>query len=248
MTFQRSGFADMEYLVWEHKSVAGQGVSQAELSFTGPRHGVAAWIAKPAPLGSLDFVSPKAMMAGTMVLTSPAQIFDDVRELATASNPNAFTTLTQAEQVLKVSLKEDFLRQLVGEITLELDNIAPPRPAWKAIFKVNDAERLQQSLNTLLTAAHFQTEQSGDGDVTYHAVKIPSAKEAVEIGYTIMDGYLVVGSSREVVATGFDCIGQANRWESRKSSWRLCQRAKRRRLPDCCIRTRSQWRRCSCGK
>jgi len=200
MTFQRSGFADMKYLVWAHKSVGGQEVSQAELSFTGPRHGVAAWIAKPAPLGSLDFVSPKAMMAGTMVLTSPAQIFDDVREIATASNPNAFAALTQAEQVLKLNLKEDLLRQLGGEITLELDNIAPPKPEWKAILKVNNVNRLQQSLNTLLTAVHFQTEQADDGSVTYHAVKIPSAKGAVEIEYAFVDGYLVVGSSRDVVA------------------------------------------------
>jgi hypothetical protein len=200
MTFQRSGFADMKYLVWAHKSVGGQEVSQAELSFTGPRHGVAAWIGKPAPLGSLDFVSPKAMMAGTMVLTSPAQNFDDVRELATASNPNAFATLTQAEQVLKLSLKEDLLRHLAGEITLELDSIAPPKPEWKAILKVNNVASLQQSLDTLLAAVHFETEQADEGGVTYHAVKIPSAKDAVEIGYAFLDGYLVVGSSREVLA------------------------------------------------
>lgn len=200
MTFQHSGFADMKYLVWDHKSVAGQEVSQAELSFTGPRHGMAAWIGKPAPLGSLDFVSPKAMMAGTVVLSNPAQIFEDVREIATASNPNAFATLTQAEQVLKFSLKEDLLRQLAGELTLELDNIAPPKPEWKAILKVNDVAGLQQSLDTLLAAVHFETEQADEGGVTYHAVKIPSAKEAVEIGYAFLDGYLVVGSSREVLA------------------------------------------------
>ena len=61
---QRTGFGDVKYLVWEHKSVADQAVSQAELSFIGPRHGVASWLAVPALLGSLDFVSPKAMLAG----------------------------------------------------------------------------------------------------------------------------------------------------------------------------------------
>jgi hypothetical protein len=200
MTFQRSGFADMKYLVWAHTNMAGQGVSQAELSFTGPRHGVASWIAKPAALGSLDFVSSKTMMAGTLVLTSPAQIFDDLRELATASNPNAFATLAQAEQALNFSLKEDLLRQLEGEITLELDSVAPPKPKWKAILKASDAGRLEQSLNKLLAAVHFEAEHDDEGGVTYHAVKIPSAKEPIEIGYAFVDGYLVVGSSRETVA------------------------------------------------
>ena len=59
---QRTGFADMKYLVWRHKSVAGHASSEAELSFTGPRHGVASWLASPGPLGSLDFVSPRAVL------------------------------------------------------------------------------------------------------------------------------------------------------------------------------------------
>jgi type II secretory pathway pseudopilin PulG len=201
ITFQRSGFADMKYVVWEHKSVAGQEVSQAELSFTGPRHGMAAWMAKPAPLGSLDFVSPKAMLAGTVVLTSPAQIFEDIRELATASNPNAFATLEQAEQALKISLKEDLLRHLEGEITLELDSVTPPRPEWKAIFKVSDANRLQQTLGTLLAAVHIEAQQYVvNGGVAYYTVRIPSGQTTIEIGYAFVDGYLVIGSSRETVA------------------------------------------------
>src|SRR5260370_27648365 len=72
VAFQRTGFADMKYLVWAHKSVAGEAASQAELSFVAPRHGMASWLAKPAPLGSLDFPSPEAMMVSTTVLPSPS--------------------------------------------------------------------------------------------------------------------------------------------------------------------------------
>ena len=52
--FQRSGFADMQYLVWDHKTVAGVPISQMELRFSSPRHAAASWLAKPHPLGSLD--------------------------------------------------------------------------------------------------------------------------------------------------------------------------------------------------
>ena len=200
MTLQRSGFADLKYLVWEHKSVAGQEVSQAELSFVAPRHGAASWLAKPALLGSLDFVSPKTMLAGTMVLTNPAQIFDDVKELASISDPNAFAPLAQAEQVLKLSLKEDLLSYLGGEITLELDSVTPPKPEWKAILKVKDATRVQQTFSTLLAAAHVEAGQYlVHGGVTYYAVKIPSPQTTFEISYAFVDGYLVLGSSREAV-------------------------------------------------
>lgn len=198
--FQRTGFADMKYLVWEHKSVAGQAASQAELSFMAPRHGMASWLAKPAPLGSLDFASPKAMFASTLMFTSPSQIFDDVREFTTASNPNAFATLDQAQQGLKLSLKEDLLRYLGGEITFELDNVTPPKPAWRGMLKVTDPSRLQQTLSTLLGVAHIQPERSDVEGVIYYTVRIPSAQTSFDIGYAFLDGYLIIGSSYESVA------------------------------------------------
>jgi type II secretory pathway pseudopilin PulG len=199
MTLQRTGFADMKYLVWEHKKVAGQEVSEAELSFIAPRHGVASWLAKPAPLGSLDFVSPKAMLAGTVVLTSPAQIFEDVKELASASDSNAFATLSQAEQGLKLSLKEDLLSYLGGEITAEVEDVTSPVPVWKAILRVNEPGRLQQTLSTLLAAAHIEVAQADEGPVTYYTVRIPSSPTSFEIGYAFVQGYLIIASSRETV-------------------------------------------------
>jgi type IV pilus assembly protein PilA len=203
LSFQRSGFADMKYLVWGHTLVSGQEVSQAELSFVSPRHGAASWLAKPTLMGSLDFVSPKALLVGTTVLANPAQILDDVRELASATNPNAFAWLAQGEQALKVSVKEDLLRQLGGEITLELDSVTAPRPEWKTILKVIDQERLQKTLTTLLAATHLDGEQPVvDSGVVYHTVRIPSQQKPIEICYAFLDGYLVVGSSRETVGEG----------------------------------------------
>ena len=200
MPLQKSGFADMKYLVWEHTKLNGQTLSQAELSFTGPRRAAAAWLAKPAPLASLDFVSPKAILSATVVLASPARIFDDVKELTSASNSNAFASLAQMEQVLKLSLREDVLNCLGGEITLELDGITPPKPEWKAILKVSDTEHLQQSLSKLLTTAQFRTEEFEEGGVTISTLKIPSGPTPLEIGYAFLDGYLVIASSREMVA------------------------------------------------
>ncbi len=200
LSFQRSGFADMKYLVWEHTSVAGQDVSQAELSFAGPRQGAAAWLAKPEPLGSLDFVSPKAVAAGTVVLTSPAQIFEDVNEFQSASNPNAFGALTQAEQSLKLSVKEDLLSCLGGEITLELDSLSAPKPEYRAILQVIDPKRLQQTFSTLLAATHMGSEPFDEDGVTYFTVKVPSGQATTEIGYAFVDGYLIIGSSHETVA------------------------------------------------
>jgi type IV pilus assembly protein PilA len=199
--FKRTGFADMKYLVWDHKAVSGQSASQMELSFTGPRHGIAGWLAAPGPMGSLDFVSPKPVVIGSVLLKNPAQIFDEIKDLSSVSNPQAFATITQMEAAFKLSLREDLLRRLGGEITLEVDSVEPTNPVWKVILQVNDPEHLQATLDTLLAAMHLTARTSPVEDgVTYHSLRIPSGKKVIEIAYAFVDGYMVIGSGRETVA------------------------------------------------
>jgi hypothetical protein len=200
--FQRTGLADMKYVVLDHTTVEGHTVTQSEISFTGPRRGIASWLAAPAPLGSLDFVSPRAMIVSSILLKSPAQIFDDVMDLVTSANPNAPASLAQMEQMLNVHLKDDLFRQLGGEITLELDDlqIAPPQAVWKAMLRVNDSKRLQQTLGVLLDLAHVLREWSEDAGISYFTLRIPTKKKPFEITYTYEGGYLIAGSSRDTVA------------------------------------------------
>ena len=197
--FQRTGFSDMKYLVWEHKSASGQSPSQTELSFTGPRRGVASWLAAPAPLNSLDFVSPKAIFAGTVLLKNLGAIFDDVKDLSSASNPASLAMLAPMEQSLQISLKDDLLSHLAGEITVELDSVAEPAPVWKAVLRVNDPNHVQAVFAKLLATAPVAAQQSAEDGVTYHSLRIPSSPKPMDVAYAFVDGYLVIGSSRETV-------------------------------------------------
>jgi type IV pilus assembly protein PilA len=199
-SFQRSGFADVKYLIWEHKTVGAQTISQTELSFNTPRHGSAAWLAKTGPLSGLDFVSPKAMVAGTVLLANPAQIFEDVKGMYSNSSSNPFAALPAFEQMLKLSLKDDLLNTLGGEVTLELDSVTPPKPVWKAILSVRDTSHLEQTLATLLAAAHIDAEKFDEDGLTYSTVHIPSSTPPLEISYVFVDGHLILASNRETVA------------------------------------------------
>jgi len=200
MTLQRSGFSDMKFLVWEHTRLNGQTVSDAELSFTRPRRAAAAWLAKPAPLGSLDFVSPNAIVVGTVVLANPTRIFDEYKEISGAASAAVFANLAQAEQVMKLSLRDDLLSCLDGEVTLELDSVTPPKPEWRAILKVSDSKHLQQTLSSLLRTAQFRAEEFEEDGTTISTVEIPNGQGRLKIGYAIVDGYWILGSSREAVA------------------------------------------------
>jgi hypothetical protein len=199
MMLERTGLADMKYLVWEHQDVKGSTVSQAELSFTGPRRGIASWLAKPAPLGSLDFASARAVLLLAVRLSDPAQIFEDFKELETASNPNAFAALPAFERAFNLSLKDDILNQLTGETTAELLSVKPPKPEWRIVLGVKDQNHLQQTLATLVAAAHLPVEHFDDAGVAYSSIQIPSSPTQRFV-YAFVEGYLIVASSHETLS------------------------------------------------
>jgi hypothetical protein len=227
--FENSGFADMKYFVWQRKSAAGEAISEMDVSFTGPRRGAASWLAKPAPMGSIDFASPKAMMVGAAILTSPSQIFDDIQSLGGDSGAKAFVALGMFEQMFKLSLKEDFLAQLTGEFMIEMVNTTPPNPVWRTVFGVKNADHLQQAFHTLAAATQTPMTQTEVGGVTYYTIQIPTGAKAsksaeppkpTEVVYAFAGGYLIAGSSKDAVA---DAIRMHQTGESLAKSQRFLE-------------------------
>jgi type IV pilus assembly protein PilA len=204
VAFQQSGFADVKYLVWDSRRIDGKSVSQFELSFNGPRRGSAAWLAKSGPLTSLDFVSPDAILSASFLLSNPAQIFDDVKSFFSLSKSNPFASLPMFEQALHVSLKDDLLGLLRGDITFELDSAAPSKPKWRAILGVKDTDHLQRTLSTLLGAANLVPRREEDGGIAYYSLPIPTGKTVMNLAYALMDGHLIVGSSQDAVANSIE--------------------------------------------
>ncbi len=197
-TMQQTGFADMKYAIWQHRDTNGHGISRSELSFTGPRHGVAGWLAAPQQLGSLDFVSPKAILAVSLVLKNPALIFDDIKQLS-ASNPQALASVTPMEQALGISLQKDVLAELSGELTIELNSITP-QPAWRVVLGVKDPERFQQTLGMILSRSGMPVNDYSQGGVVYHSLRVPSGKTMNTFAYGFIEHYLVIASNLDALS------------------------------------------------
>jgi len=197
-TLERSGFKDVKYLVWDHKRLAGKPVGEMELSFMSSRRGAASWLAAPAQLGSLDFVSPKSAIVASFRLKNLGEIFDDFKEL-NSSNPNAMGMLPQMEQTMHLSLRDDLLSQLQGEITIAVDELAVPQPQWKAILRIGDAERLQKTLARLLQLTPVLARQTEEDGIVYHSITIPSAQKPTQIVYAFIDEYLMIASSQQSI-------------------------------------------------
>ena len=213
--FQKSGFADLKYLIWERKDVPGAAASQMELAFNGPRRGVASWLASPARLSGLDFVSPEASVAMALILKAPDQILGDIDAI---SGGKALAGLNMMRQQFNIDVQKDLLARLTGEIVLEMEGFPiplpgaakamadPAPPQWKVILGLKDAEGLQQTIGRLADALGAMS-PDGKGllkrhereGFAYYTVTIPTSREATEINYAIADGYLLVAPKADTL-------------------------------------------------
>jgi hypothetical protein len=208
--FAQTGLADVQYLVAERKEIGGQPQNHAELSFNGPRHGMASWLAAPAPIGGLDFVSKDAAAVAAFVAKSPAKMLDDVLSVAYTSNANAQADLARGESELNIKFHQDLADTLGGEVTFALDGPILPTPSWKVIAEVYDPGRLQSTIQQLVNDLNQRVQQQAKGygvvlehevvsGLTYYSLRSQDPSKQYEIDYTFSNGYIILGPSRALV-------------------------------------------------
>lgn len=204
----RSGFSDAQYLIVQRKDVAGQTENRAVVTFTQARRGVASWLAAPAPIRALGFVSADATVAGAAVVKNPAALLDDVFSLAGGSGSDFLKHVAEFENTTGVSLRDDLARPLGGEFAFAVDGPMLPTPSWKLVLEVYDPPRFEQAIEKLLACAnqvasqhagapqaHIDREQAGGR--TFYVLRV--AKMPVEAHFTYDSGFLIAAPSRELV-------------------------------------------------
>ncbi len=213
-----SGLGDVQRLLVERWDEGERAVMSAELTFAHPRSGIASWLAAPAPMGALDFISSDAHVAAAFVVKNPAQMVDDLLAL-----DGADADLASMEGELGLSLREDLAAPLGGEVAFAIDGPVLPEPAWKAVVEVYDPARLQHTVEVAVArladaaradgATPPQLSAETVGGRTYY--RLVSA-HGVEVNYLYVDGYLLAAPSRalldrtlEVRAAGATLTGSA---------------------------------------
>ena len=206
------GILDAETLVLERHRDGEWYATNAEVQFSGPRRGVMAWLAEPAPMGSLDFVSPDAYIAASAVTKDAAEMFDDLLDLVSAQNEEAFNELRNLELWLGIDLREDLAGSFGGEATFALDGPLLPIPSWKLIIEIYEPETLVQTLERALVLANARLRAENEAEVrldaesaggrTYYTLMREGLEGAVV--FTTVDGYLVMAPSRALIEQAID--------------------------------------------
>ena len=194
---------DVQYLIAEHRESNGAPENHLNLQFSGTRQRVASWLAAPAPMGSLDYVTPNASLAIAALSKDPKAIADDILAMA-VSDDTQKNNLAETEAKLGINFRDDLAANLGGEFLLTLDGPVLPTPSWKAVIEVRNPEqlestleRLTQSINNLHEKGEHSVaiDSSEIGSQRYYAVHDQTLGKIVA-QYTFADGYMIVAPER----------------------------------------------------
>ena len=194
-----AGMDNVQYLTLERRDVGGKTESRAALTFASERQGVASWLAAPASMGGLEFVSPQASMVTSVVIKNPRSIMEELFGMLGNNDAKFAEELAQFESKTGVSVLNDMSAPLGGEVTMAFDGPVLPTPTWKVVFEVNDPATLQSTIAKLVEdfnreatpqQGSLQLRQRQVGSQTYFTLRNQKQSNA-EINYTFVDSYLV---------------------------------------------------------
>jgi hypothetical protein len=181
------GVFDVQHLVVERKETGGKTENRAMVTFAQPRRGMAAWLAAPAPMGALDFISPDASFVTAFVVKQPRVALQELFGALQAVDPNFANGQANFEAQAGISVLDDLAGPLGGEVAFAIDGPLLPVPGWKFAIEVYDPARLEHTIETLIAkansvhqGANLNLTQSQVGGRTY---------------YSFVDGYLVAAAS-----------------------------------------------------
>lgn len=208
-SLQNSGVLDASHLIIESRG----NEFEATLAFAGPRHHMAAWLAEPAAMGAVDFISPNAYFAATAVFKDPASMLADLDTIAAGQAESATKFLDEFQRAAGVDLRQDLLAALGGEVAFAVDGPVVPVPAWKLVLETYDSERLQRAIEALVKSANQELESRGQTlrmSISSQTVggrriyALATADGSFGISYTFVDGYWVIASQQPVLQRAID--------------------------------------------
>ena len=186
--------------------------ARAALGFDGPRTGIAAWLADPSPMGTLDYVSPEATIVTAFVVKSPTAIVDGLVGLQNQFRRRVRREIARATCASRpASISATISPTALGsEFSLSLDGSAIPVPSWKLVTEVYDPVKMQAALQKFAEAYSRETVKAGNQPLriaqevvegrTYYMIAGGDGSPLTEAHYTFADGYMIAGPTRALVA------------------------------------------------
>lgn len=216
---ENSGIQDVRYLIAEHRELNGVPQNHLNLQFSGTRQRVASWLAAPAPMGSLDFVTPNAAFAVAVLSKDPKEIANDLMTMAKEKGSGEQKNWDAAESKLHISIRDDLAASLGGDFLVALDGPVLPTPSWKAVIEVHDSQRLEQTLEQLTQSIRGQADDKRPHDIVIEPSQVGAQRfyalhdlksGNITAQYTFADGYMIMAPSRALLLEALETKASGN--------------------------------------
>lgn len=201
------GIFNLKYFVLDQTNNNGKTQTQANVSFNEAQRGIPSWLADPAPMGSLEYISPDANVVAGFVVKDPVRLVDDLLGVIETVAPDLRKNLDKQQAERGLDLRKDIAAPLGGEFAFAIDGPILPTPSWKMVFEVNDPQHLQQTLERIVVEVNKEAARFGKTGLAWDKSEISgrpyytlkSADFGVEVNFTYVNGYVVMGPSRAMV-------------------------------------------------
>jgi len=201
-----TGIENLESVVLERKEVNGTARNAAAIRFEGGRSGMAAWLAAPAPIGSLDFVSPDAGMVTAAAIKDHGAILWDMLNTAENANPDFKAHIQAFENRNGMPVFGTLANSLGGDFTFAIDGALLPIPSWKLAIEVYNPTNCEWAIEQIVNGLNSEPnvtkklvlQKSESNGRTYYS--ITAGDIPLSINYTFVDNYLLAGASQDVLA------------------------------------------------
>jgi hypothetical protein len=108
------GVFNMKSFVLDQKDVDGKTHTRAVLSYAEANRGVTSWLAQPAPMGSLEYISPDANVVAGFVVKDPTALVDDLLGVLNKVSPDLNKRLAELYSYHGLDLRNYFAALLFG--------------------------------------------------------------------------------------------------------------------------------------
>jgi FecR protein/Protein of unknown function (DUF3352)/Putative zinc-finger len=199
------GINAIDRLVFEQKQVGGKTMTKAQLNFTGQRTGVAAWLAPPASMGALEFVSPQAYGIAAGVTRDASAIVDEILRFSVPFR----SELDQFQRETGIDIQRDLAEPLGGEFVVAMDGPFLPTPSWKFVAEVYNSAKLQNTIERAVALINNEAAKARQPGITlsseaaagqvYYRIQRTNAV-GPEVHYTYALGYMIAAPSRGLVS------------------------------------------------
>ena len=191
----------------DQKTSQGKTHTQASVSFSEAQRGIPSWLAAPAAMGSLEYISPDANVVAGFVVKDPVRLVDDLLGVIETVSPDLRKNLDKQQADRGFDIRKDIATPLGGEFAFAIDGPILPTPSWKMVFQVDDPQHLQQTLERIVGEINKEAARFGKTGLVWERADISgrpyytlkSADFGVEVNYTYVNGYVVMGPSRAMV-------------------------------------------------